>query len=317
VVNDLALVYDGDISGPSLPLASGELSKGDRIYSMGNPQDLGMTIIEGTYNGLVENTRHRKILFSGSLNAGMSGGPALNSRGEVIGVNVSKGGEQLSFLVPVNHLASLVSDNLAAPFGRDHISEIATALLAEQQQFYRELMANPPAGKPMGKLQVLEKWLAPLRCWGHTADGEDVKYDAVHQHCRLEDQIYVSEDLEVGFFYYDFELISTRDLNRFQFYHVLEERFSHRLFTNSWNDEQVTGYRCHDDVVDIGDYRWKVSSCFRAYRKFEGLYDASMAMVSLDYNDTAAVATVGASGVSADTALAIFREFAGKVTWIR
>ena len=28
--------------------------KGERIYSMGNPLDLGFTIIEGTYNGLVE-----------------------------------------------------------------------------------------------------------------------------------------------------------------------------------------------------------------------------------------------------------------------
>lgn len=315
VVNDLALVHDAQSSGPHLPLAAADLSKGDRIYSMGNPQDLGMTIIEGTYNGLVENTRHRKILFSGSLNAGMSGGPALNASGEVIGVNVSKGGEQLSFLVPVNHLAALVSDNPVVDDSRDHISEITAALLGEQQMLYEELMSKPPVANSMGSLQVLEKWLDPLRCWGHSADEEDVKYDAVHQHCRLEDQIYVSQELEVGFFYYDFELVSTQDLNRFQFYHVLEERFSHRGFSNSYDDEQVTPYRCHDDVVEMGGHRWKVSSCFRAYIKFEGLYDASMAMVSMDYRDTAAVATIGASGVSVDTAVSIFRTFAESVTW--
>ena len=78
VIHDLALVFSGDAPATFLPLATGPVANGDRIYSMGNPHDLGMTIIEGTYNGLVENSRYKKILFSGSLNPGMSGGPALN-----------------------------------------------------------------------------------------------------------------------------------------------------------------------------------------------------------------------------------------------
>ena len=55
---------------------------------MGNPHDLGMTIIEGTYNGLIQTSRFQKILFSGSLNSGMSGGPAMDDKGRVIGVGV-------------------------------------------------------------------------------------------------------------------------------------------------------------------------------------------------------------------------------------
>ena len=107
VVHDLALLRADTPLPGVLTQASGELAQGERIFSMGNPLDLAMTIIEGTYNGFVEGARYRKILFSGSLNPGMSGGPALNQHGEVVGINVARGGEQISFLVPVSYLESL------------------------------------------------------------------------------------------------------------------------------------------------------------------------------------------------------------------
>jgi S1-C subfamily serine protease len=54
------------------------LSQGERMYSMGNPLDVGFAVIEGNYNGLVERSFYPQIFFSGALSAGMSGGPALD-----------------------------------------------------------------------------------------------------------------------------------------------------------------------------------------------------------------------------------------------
>ena len=78
------------------------LEQGERIYSLGNPLDVGFAVIEGTYNGLVERSFYPTIFFSGSLNPGVSGGPTLDSQGAVIGINVAarRDGEQVSFLVP-------------------------------------------------------------------------------------------------------------------------------------------------------------------------------------------------------------------------
>jgi serine protease Do len=315
VVHDLALVFSGDAPATFLPLATDPLANGDRIYSMGNPHDLGMTIIEGTYNGLVENSRYKKILFSGSLNPGMSGGPALNTDGAVIGINVSKGGEQISFLVPVAHLENLLAENNAMPVERDHASEITAALLFEQQQFYQDLIRSPATSKLMGKLSVPGKKLKHLRCWGHTSNEEKNKYEATHQHCKSEDEIYVSDDIYVGSFYYDFELISTQELNRFQFYHFLEERFTHRPFSNTQDKEQVTDFRCHDNIIEMNATSWKISTCFRAYKQHEGLFDASLTMVSLDQSDLAAVVKIGATGISSNNAIAIFQHIVGAVSW--
>src|SRR5258706_8592674 len=81
VANDLALVR---IERSGLPFfefdkraLDDRIPNGERIYSLGNPLDIGFTIIEGTYNGRVARSYNQRIHFSGALNPGMSGGPAV------------------------------------------------------------------------------------------------------------------------------------------------------------------------------------------------------------------------------------------------
>ncbi|MDU6730665.1 MAG: trypsin-like peptidase domain-containing protein, partial [Bradyrhizobium sp.] len=87
--NDLALVrvdkHDAPFFTFDKAALEGSLPKGERLYSLGNPLDLGFTIIEGTYNGLVEHSYNDHIHFTGALNPGMSGGPAVNAQGQEVG----------------------------------------------------------------------------------------------------------------------------------------------------------------------------------------------------------------------------------------
>jgi len=97
VTHDLALlrlrVPDGAPPIEFVPLrfrdAAMPLSKGERLYSLGNPLDVGFAVVEGVYNGSVERSFLPQVFFGGSLNPGMSGGPALDSEGQVMGVNVA------------------------------------------------------------------------------------------------------------------------------------------------------------------------------------------------------------------------------------
>src|SRR6185436_18001797 len=94
VANDLAVVKLDRAGQPAFefdPRAlAGRLPKGERIYAMGNPLDLGFTIVEGTYNGLVDKSYDERIHFSGAINPGMSGGPVTAADGRVVGINVAK-----------------------------------------------------------------------------------------------------------------------------------------------------------------------------------------------------------------------------------
>ena len=49
------------------------LARGERIYSLGNPLDIGFAVTEGTYNGLVQRSFYPRIFFGGALNPGMGG----------------------------------------------------------------------------------------------------------------------------------------------------------------------------------------------------------------------------------------------------
>src|SRR4051812_40535761 len=106
VLHDLALLKAGDPAGRHFDALtfrpeSEALAQGERIYSLGNPLDVGFAVTEGTYNGLVKRSFYPQIFFGGALSAGMSGGPALHDESPVVGINVPRPGdrEQVHLLV--------------------------------------------------------------------------------------------------------------------------------------------------------------------------------------------------------------------------
>ncbi|MCP4234417.1 MAG: trypsin-like peptidase domain-containing protein, partial [Aestuariibacter sp.] len=228
VVSDLAILHSSKLGGAYLPLSQASLKQGDRIFSMGNPHDLGMTIIEGTYNGLVQHVRHGQILLSGSLNAGMSGGPALDPYGRVIGVNVSRGGDDISFLVPVDRLHELMQQvESGRQIETDFAERIRQDLLNDQNAYFLSILSQDFETDQLGEVSVPSRFTPNLRCWGHTKDDAKVYFIGVHQHCQSEDSIYLSDKLSTGRMTYDYEWITTERLNPFQFYQAVSTRFKH------------------------------------------------------------------------------------------
>ena len=111
VRNDLAVVAADDLELPPLKLRSEIPAQGERAWSIGFPLNLGLTITEGVANGLVENSFEQRIHYTGAINEGMSGGPALDTRGRVYGVNVSvvTGRQLVGFVVPAKHIPGLLA----------------------------------------------------------------------------------------------------------------------------------------------------------------------------------------------------------------
>ncbi len=140
VVHDLAIVQCDPIPAPPFLLLErphGRLRKGDRLYSLGNPLDLGMSVVEGTYNGTLEHSRYERIHFTGSLNPGMSGGPAILGDGRVVGVNVASAGNQVSFLVSADRVRDLIA-RVRAPgieVPDDSRNELRAQQLAHQETY--------------------------------------------------------------------------------------------------------------------------------------------------------------------------------------
>ena len=91
---------------------SDKVQIGDISIAIGNPYglDLAGTVTQGIISGLdrtistSETTMTGLIQTDASINSGNSGGPLLNSSGQVIGINTAKAseGEGLGFAIPIN-----------------------------------------------------------------------------------------------------------------------------------------------------------------------------------------------------------------------
>ncbi|MCX6631550.1 MAG: serine protease, partial [Candidatus Solibacter sp.] len=87
--NDLALLsVDAELSSSHLRLAEKAPQPGDSVFAISNPKGLERTISTGVVSGLRKVEGRDLIQISSPLSAGSSGGPILNSQGEVIGVAV-------------------------------------------------------------------------------------------------------------------------------------------------------------------------------------------------------------------------------------
>src|SRR6202012_4345403 len=127
--HDLALLQ---INAPDLVPAtladSQNLIVGQRVYAIGNPFGLSGTMTRGiisamrSIRGPQGNPIEDAIQTDAAVNPGNSGGPLLNSRGEVIGITTmiaNNGADQSSgigFAIPINTAKAVLED--FAKYGR-------------------------------------------------------------------------------------------------------------------------------------------------------------------------------------------------------
>jgi S1-C subfamily serine protease len=128
--HDLALLQINNAQNlqPATLSESNNLAVGQRVYAIGNPFGLSGTMTRGiisairSIRGPNNNPIEDAIQTDAAVNPGNSGGPLLNSRGEVIGITTliaNNGADQSSgigFAIPVNTAKAVIAD--FAKYGR-------------------------------------------------------------------------------------------------------------------------------------------------------------------------------------------------------
>ncbi len=129
--SDLAVlkVPPGELAGmgtlPAAPFGDSEqLVVGDPVYAIGAPRRLRGTLTNGIISAIdrnieVEGRTMTLLQTNAALNSGNSGGPLINDRGQVVGINVAKymswnqdSVEGLGFAIPTAQLERIVNDLL-------------------------------------------------------------------------------------------------------------------------------------------------------------------------------------------------------------
>ncbi len=315
VINDLAVAKADMKDVPYLNVVPSELQQGTRLYSLGFPHDIGLSIVEGTYNGLLKHALYKKIHFTAPINPGMSGGPAITASGDVIGVNVSSAGEQVSFLVPAAAVASLLSDTLGPGKSgqKDFIDVIRGQLLAHQERYFTDSLMKSGQHISLGGYSFPTQLTPFFKCWGDANRVEKLPYHTVDHYCSTDDYIYISGDHHSGIIRFSHHLVSSDELNRFQFYDLYSGSFQGGQMDG--NEEDVTRFKCRSDNLRQGQVTLKAVFCIRGYRKFKGLYDVAFKAATLGSMKSGVQTTLEISGVSFDKAISLTRGYIEGITW--
>ncbi|MDM7860950.1 serine protease [Alteromonas sp. ASW11-36] len=317
VINDLAVLQRDEPPVEHLPLATDIPSLGESIYALGNPRDVGMLMVSGAYNGLADYSYTDQILFSGSLNPGMSGGPTVNKYGQVVGVNVATAGSQLSFLVPVSKVYDLL-EHAAEPLAAEgYTKHISSQVNQFQDAYFSQLLALDWELETLGEsVRVPGEMGLDTNCWGSTnEDDEDRNIEILRLVCNNSNSIYLQPRLNTGVLHYSYEFNSAIDLSPYRFHKLISGGGYYP--DNSASNDDVTQFECTQKYLEtdeLGNSFAQTGFCSRAYVDIEGMYDILFyKTVSEDTRSLTSHFTL--AGVSDEIALAFTQRFMEEVQW--
>ncbi|MGL1957316.1 MAG: S1C family serine protease [Colwellia sp.] len=319
VINDLALVKrEVKQPMPFFTLSQSSPHKGEKLFSLGNPHDLGMIVVPGTYNGLKKESFNERIHFTGSINSGMSGGPVVNNNAEVVGINVATSGNQIGFLVPHDKLVSLYQAFQQSPPQSIEL-QMSEQLEANQNKLMSTLLNSPWQIKPLGSESMIPIIDVPfIRCWGESnADKTDALILTAVASCSLDENTYISSRFFTGSVEIEFRSMQAKDIGELKFYHLYEKQISRAGAGNRAGKDDVSEYQCHHDLVMPEHQKMNNKSifCTRAYKKFPQLFDVLYLGASIDKKQQALVSHFTIAGVTQENALAFTGKFMEAVSW--
>lgn len=287
------------------------LKQGQYLYSLGNPLDLGFAISEGAYNGIIHRGFYEQLMFTGPINAGMSGGPCITVDGRVAGVNVSKrlDGELVSFLVPFRYVQELLKKATSRQKPPKDFKEIVgQQLLAHQAIMVDRVLAAPLTTKTLGKYLVPVRESDQMRCWGQSTDNPERPYTVEQIRCGMESTIFVSSELQTGQMSIRHAFTRSTKLGAWRFSNLAAEAFKRENF-GSHEDRHLTGPACTEEFLANKGLPMRAVLCVRAYRKFAGLYDFSVLTATTDDNLMDLQSRLDIKGVSYENGLRVSRIF--------
>ena len=115
--NDLALLKVTVSGIKPLPLGnSTDVKIGETVYVAGNPKGLEGTFSDGIISSRRDPYTKERLQMTAPISPGSSGGPVLNSKGEVIGISFMTlvGGQNLNFAIPSRYLTELLPESTPA-----------------------------------------------------------------------------------------------------------------------------------------------------------------------------------------------------------
>jgi S1-C subfamily serine protease len=119
IERDMCQITARNLPAPAVPLGdSSKVAVGQRVYTLGNPKGLELTLSDGLVSALRKDdaTNLRYIQTTAPMSHGSSGGGLFDEEGRLIGITtaIAKDAQNLNFAIPINFLRDLAARSDAA-----------------------------------------------------------------------------------------------------------------------------------------------------------------------------------------------------------
>lgn len=321
VQHDLAVLRAKTLAAPAPVLefrpTAEALAQGERIFSLGNPLDIGFAVTEGTYNGLVRRSFYPRIFFGGTLNPGMSGGPAVDDAGRVLGVNVAKrlDGEQVSFLIPAEFAQALVQRAAQAqPITKPAYGEVAKQLLVHQALLTERFLKTPFKEQRHGSYRVPVPDDALARCWGVGRSPDSNGLNLEQTKCQADSHVGAGNDLSTGTVRLAYEAYNAPTYGAARFARAYSKSFGNEPLVRTGNRYQ-TAVECAERFVDRGNLPMRAVVCMSAYRKLSGLYNMTVLTATVNQPTQGVLGRLDVQGVAFDNGMKLADHYLQAFRW--
>jgi hypothetical protein len=317
VAHDLALLGADTPIGEAIKM-SPLPPRGAPIFAMGNPLDLGLSIAVGTNGGILNQTDDSRILFSGSLNPGMSGGPTFNEQGEAIGINVATARNAISFIVPSRFLNDLIEQSAAAAINNetDLKIEVARQVLAYETSYIEQLLAADWPSLDLRRFKLPGIISPTVRCWDNSAKLSAIaRYKRYQIRCANKNQVYLDGDNKfVGSLIYEYFWLESEDLNALQFYNLYENLNKDQI-ESKLDRDIVSNFSCRTWFIEVSSQELKSNLCRREYVEYEGMSDVLFTAALTGHSNQGFFITLIMTGADYESTLPLIQRFLEQIEW--
>ncbi|GBF28851.1 putative serine protease HtrA [bacterium MnTg03] len=317
VVHDLALLVSDEYLGQAI--TAGDLPpKGAPVFAMGNPLDLGLSLAVGTNGGILNQTDDSRILFSGSLNPGMSGGPTFNENGEAIGINVATARNDISFIVPSKFLNHLITSSINIDRGSSANLkiEVAEQLLAYEKNYIEGLLNETWPTIQLRQLTLPGTISPTVRCWDNSAKlNANALFKRYQIRCANKNHVYLDDANKfVGELIYEYYWLESDQLDTVRF-HNLYQKLNKDQIENNLSQEEVSNFNCNTWFVEVSTEEFKVNLCRREYVEYAGLSDLLFTAALTGHDNQGFFITFIMTGTDFNATLPLVKKFLENVVW--
>jgi serine protease Do len=272
------------------------------------PRPWGVVATVGHYSGMVDQAGFERLHYTGTLNGGMSGGPAINTRGVLVGVNANnrRGAEQMGFLVPAARVRQLL-ERANSP-RRDGASASADEVTRQLTHFHHDLLKSAEDSMPShryGPYAAPDFAPARLNCraiGNAVADDEDAPRRPAFvqgRDCRVTSAVELEDGLVAGYLEYSHRYLRAGSLNGWRFHALVDSQRRDLPIMN--NDKVMAKPHCLSQATRAGKDQVlpvHLTFCVQAYREFAGLYDVTVRVLTRDRSREALLSSLRLYGVN-------------------